>query len=224
MWTWGWLDSSGYGGVPTAEYAGDVAQAQSTSRAGDGGGGGMASARASTTTYQDCFVPSTAPPKHKWPGRGADVQPPPPRVSVWNCTFNCAGRMPTRDNEEDILKGWIKPECSDLDDTAPDVIVFGLQELDTSPMSVVLPTLLTSSEMKEQAWRASCASCVPKGYKLVGSNFLVGMLIVVYVSPRVSPSVRNVKTETEKSTLFDAIKITEPSQKAWQTLECWDSI
>lgn len=63
--------------------------------------------------------------------------------------------MPTRDNEEDILKGWIKPECSDLDDTAPDVIVFGLQELDTSPMSVVLPTLLTSSEMKEQAWRVS---------------------------------------------------------------------
>jgi hypothetical protein len=183
MWTWAWLDSSGYGGVSSSEPD-DV----SSHRDGGGRGGGGGGVGGASGNVEQClpglFGGGGADDKSsQWPGAGAAVEASPDRVSVWTATFNCAGRSPA--------DSFLTPEVEGFE--APDICVFGLQELDTSPLSVVLPTGMTSSEAKEAAWRRAIAKCVPAFHREVASSFLVGMLIVVYAAPRLHKSIRRVR-------------------------------
>ena len=158
MWTW--MGSAA--GVPLGDEGG--AAVGSSSGAGARGSSSIA----------DCLGPSLAggaggrsrSNRSAWPKAGATVAAPPPQVTVWTCTYNVAGRMPTTADEHE-LTGWISADCPGAASSPADIIVFGLQELDTSPLAVVLPTVMTNSEEKEAAWRKSILTCIPKGYKQV---------------------------------------------------------
>jgi hypothetical protein len=86
MWTWGWLDSSGYGGVSSNEP-------QDT----DGGNTDdlVPSVGGVNTCLPAPFAEVGAGGDSRWPRTGTAVEPPPNRMSVWSCTYNCAGRSPT---------------------------------------------------------------------------------------------------------------------------------
>jgi len=117
------------------------------------------------------------------------------KLSVFCCTFNVAGQLPTD------LKAWL--DVSEANEFgAPDLCVFALQEMDDSVMGLLTGSTgldaggnVTDSKAREEAWLTSFDSCVPD-YERITSQLLVGMFIVMYAKPDSRPRVSKLATGT----------------------------
>ncbi|EOO01227.1 putative type ii inositol- -trisphosphate 5-phosphatase protein [Phaeoacremonium minimum UCRPA7] len=70
--------------------------------------------------------------------------------------------------------------------------VLGLQEIvDLNPVT----QYVYSDSNPTAKWRAALEAALPKGYELVTSEQLSGLLLLVYASPEIAPSIGNVSTK-----------------------------
>jgi phosphatidylinositol-bisphosphatase len=74
-----------------------------------------------------------------------------------------------------------------------DIYVLGLQEIVdiTSPTEALRPY---TDPAAANRWKASLEEVLPKGYKLVSEQQLIGLWLVIYASPEVAPQIKNVST------------------------------
>ncbi|KNG52565.1 phosphatase family protein [Stemphylium lycopersici] len=74
-----------------------------------------------------------------------------------------------------------------------DIYALGLQEIVdiTSPTEALRPYTDPSTANK---WKASLDAVLPKGYKLVAEQQLIGLWMVIYASPQVAPQIKSVST------------------------------
>jgi len=74
-----------------------------------------------------------------------------------------------------------------------DIYVLGLQEIVdiTSATEALRPFTDPSAANR---WKASLESVLPKGYRLVAEQQLIGLWLIVYASPEVYPQIKNVST------------------------------
>jgi phosphatidylinositol-bisphosphatase len=74
-----------------------------------------------------------------------------------------------------------------------DIYVLGLQEIvDISSATEALRPYTDPSVANR--WKASLEAALPKGYKLVSEQQLIGLWLVIYASPQVFPQIKNVST------------------------------
>ena len=78
-------------------------------------------------------------------------------------------------------------------DEEVDIYALGLQEIVdiTSPTEALRPYTDPSTANK---WKASIEAALPKGYKLVAEQQLIGLFMVIYASPQVAPQIKSVST------------------------------
>jgi phosphatidylinositol-bisphosphatase len=74
-----------------------------------------------------------------------------------------------------------------------DIYVLGLQEIVdiTSPTEALRPY---TDPAAANRWKASLEEALPKGYKMVSEQQLIGLWLVIYASPEVAPQIKNVST------------------------------
>lgn len=74
-----------------------------------------------------------------------------------------------------------------------DIYVLGLQEVVdiTSPTEALRPYTDPSTVNR---WKASLEAALPKGYKLVADQQLIGLWLAIYASPEIFPQIKNVST------------------------------
>jgi phosphatidylinositol-bisphosphatase len=74
-----------------------------------------------------------------------------------------------------------------------DIYALGLQEIvDITSASEALRPYTDPSAANR--WKASLEGALPKGYKLVAEQQLIGLWLVIYASPEVYPQIKNVST------------------------------
>jgi phosphatidylinositol-bisphosphatase len=74
-----------------------------------------------------------------------------------------------------------------------DIYALGLQEIvDISSATEALRPYTDPSAANR--WKASLEAALPKGYKLVAEQQLIGLWLVIYASPEVFPQIKNVST------------------------------
>ncbi|KAK3685312.1 putative PI phosphatase group protein [Podospora appendiculata] len=81
--------------------------------------------------------------------------------------------------------------------------VLGLQEvIDLNTATSVVSRVYASDGGAMDKWKAALESALPDGYELVTSEQLSGLLLLVYASPEVAPTVSNVSTVSVGTGLF----------------------
>ena len=73
------------------------------------------------------------------------------------------------------------------------IYVLGLQEIvDVNSLKIALNPFV--DPVPSQKWKTAVSEALPNGYKLVAAPQLIGLLLLVYVSPSIAPTVTSVST------------------------------
>lgn len=73
--------------------------------------------------------------------------------------------------------------------------VLGLQEVvDLNTASQYVSRVYAGDEGVTQKWKTALDTALPPGYKLVASEHMTGLLLLIYASPEVAPTISNVST------------------------------
>ncbi|KAK1753306.1 putative PI phosphatase [Echria macrotheca] len=73
--------------------------------------------------------------------------------------------------------------------------VLGLQEIvDLNTASQYVSRVYTTDTGPLEKWKTALESALPKGYRLITAEQLTGMLLLIYASPEVAPTISNVST------------------------------
>ncbi|KAH8882321.1 endonuclease/Exonuclease/phosphatase [Thozetella sp. PMI_491] len=91
-----------------------------------------------------------------------------------------------------------------VDGTNIGLYVLGLQEVVdlSSATTQVMNRVYAADSSPMEKWKTAMQSAVPEGYSLVTSDQLSGLLLLVYASPEVAPTISNVSTVSVGTGLF----------------------